>query len=117
MDEASNPGASIEQHFGTLVDPRQAMNQEHLFLEILVVAICAIIAGADDWEAVADFGRANLEWFSRFLSLPHGIPSHDTFWRVFRLLDPLQFETCFLAWVQDLMRLTDGEVVAIDGKK
>jgi predicted transposase YbfD/YdcC len=117
MDEASNPGASIEQHFGTLVDPRQAMNQEHLFLEILVVAICAIIAGADDWEAVADFGRAKLEWFSRFLSLPHGIPSHDTFWRVFRLLDPEQFQECFLAWIQTVSCVTQGQVIAIDGKK
>lgn len=117
MDEASNFGASIEQHFGTLVDPRQAMNQDHLFLDILVVAICAIIAGADDWEAVADFGRAKLEWFSRFLSLPHGIPSHDTFWRVFRFLDPEQFQECFLAWVQTVSCVTQGQVIAIDGKK
>jgi hypothetical protein len=74
------------------------MNQDHLFLELLVVAICAIIAGADDWEAVADFGRAKIEWFKGFLSLPHGIASHDTFWRVFRLLDPEQFQQCFLGW-------------------
>jgi predicted transposase YbfD/YdcC len=117
MDEASNPVASIERHFSTLVDPRQAINQDHLFLELLVIAICAIIAGADDWEAVADFGRAKIEWFKGFLSLPHGIPSHDTFWRVFRLLDPEQFQQCFLAWIQAVSWVTQGEVIAIDGKK
>jgi predicted transposase YbfD/YdcC len=117
MVEASNPGASIQRQFATLVDPRQAMNQEHLFIDILVIAICAIIAGADDWEAVADFGRAKVEWFKRFLSLPHGIPSHDTFWRVFRLLDPEQFQQCFLAWIQAVSGVTQGEVIAIDGKK
>lgn len=117
MDEVSKPMAGIEQHFGRLVDPRQAMNQEHLFLEILVIAICAIIAGADDWEAVADFGQAKIEWFQKFLSLPHGIPSHDTFWRVFRLLDPEQFQDCFLTWIQTVSCVTQGQVIAIDGKK
>lgn len=117
MAEGSKVGASIEQHFGRLVDPRQAMNQEHLFLDILVIAICAIIAGADDWEAVADFGRAKHEWFKRFLSLPQGIPSHDTFWRIFRLLDPEPFQECFLTWVQAVSCVTQGQVIAIDGKK
>lgn len=108
---------SIEQHFGGLVDPRQAMNQEHRFLDILVIAICAIIAGADDWEAVAEFGRVKAAWFQGFLALPHGIPAHDTFWRVFRLLEPTRFQECFLKWVQSVSGVTPGEVVAIDGKQ
>ena len=117
MVEITNAGASIERHFGTLDDPRQAMNQDHLFLDILVIAICAIIAGADDWEAVADFGRAKAAWFKQFLTLANGIPSHDTFWRVFRQLDPAQFQACFLGWIQAVNCVTQQEVVAIDGKK
>jgi len=107
----------IVEHFSDLDDPRIDRTKEHLLIDIVTIAICAVICGADDWVEVAAVGRGKQEWFQQFLALPHGIPSHDTFWRVFRALDPLQFETCFLAWVQDLMRLTDGEVVAIDGKK
>ena len=91
MLEITNPGGSIERHFGARVDPRQAMNQEHGFLDMLVIAICAITAGADDWEAVAEFGRVKALWFQEFLALPQGMPGHDTFWRIFRLLDPAQF--------------------------
>lgn len=117
MREESNPSASIASHFASLADPRQAMNQEHRLLDILVIAICAIIAGADDWVAVADFGQAKAEWFQRFLALPHGIPAHDTFWRVFRFMDPEQFQVCFLNWIQAVSCITQGQVVAIDGKK
>jgi predicted transposase YbfD/YdcC len=117
MLEASNPSASIASHFATLSDPRQAMNQEHLLLDIVVIAICAVIAGADDWVAVADFGQAKAAWFQRFLALPHGIPAHDTFWRVFRFLDPEQFQSCFLHWIQAVSCVTQGQVIAIDGKK
>ena len=117
MDKTTNVGASIERHFGTLVDPRQAMNQAHRLLDIVVIAICAIISGADDWEAVADFGRAKAEWFRQFLALPHGIPAHDTFWRVFRALEPEPFQRCFLEWIQAVSCVTQGQVIAIDGKK
>jgi predicted transposase YbfD/YdcC len=117
MDETTNVSASIEAYFGQLVDPRQMMTQEHRLLDILVIALCAIISGADDWEAVADFGRAKVEWFSRFLALPHGIPAHDTFWRVFRALEPEPFQRCFLEWIQAVSGVTQGQVIAIDGKK
>lgn len=112
----SNSG-SIQSHFAGLSDPRQAMNQEHLLCDIVVIAVCAVICGADDWVAVADFGKAKAAWFPSFLALPHGIPAHDTFWRVFRLLDAEQFQECFLRWIQAVAQITNGQIVAIDGKK
>jgi hypothetical protein len=107
---------SIEYHFGGLSDPRVERTKEHQLLDILVIAISAIICGANDWEAVAEYGRAQHEWFKGILKLRNGIPSHDTFWRVFGALDGEQFQNCFLAWMQSVSRLTDAEVIAIDGK-
>ncbi len=107
---------TIETYFSTLEDPRQAMNQDHKFMEILVIAICAVICGADDWVAVESFGKAKADWLHTFLELPGGIPSHDTFWRVFRMLDPEQFQACFLEWMRAVSSVSAGEVVAIDGK-
>lgn len=109
-------GIRIVEHFRVLEDPRIDRTKDHLLIDIVTIAICAVICGADDWVEVAAVGRGKQEWFQQFLKLPNGIPSHDTFWRVFRALDPLQFETGFLAWVREVMRLTDGEIVAIDGK-
>ncbi len=106
----------LVEHFSALVDPRMERTKEHLLIDIVTIAICAVICGADDWVEVAAVGRGKEGWFRQFLALPNGIPSHDTFWRVFRALDPLQFEQCFLAWVRELMHLTHGEIVAIDGK-
>jgi predicted transposase YbfD/YdcC len=85
-------------------------------LDILVIAICAIICGADDWVAIQEFGEAKLDWFQGFLDLPNGIPSHDTFGRVFARLDPEQFHTCFMNWIMAASELTNGQVIAIDGK-
>ncbi len=107
---------TIETYFSTLEDPRQAMNQRHQFVDMLVITICAVICGADDWVAVESFGQAKAEWFARFLELPHGIPAHDTFWRLFRVLDPEQFQACFLEWMRAVSEVSEGEVVAIDGK-
>ena len=88
-----------------------------MLIDILVIAICAVICGADDWVAVAAFGRAKQGWFKTFLRLPNGIPSHDTFGRVFARLDPQQFQQAFMAWIQAVSDLTQGRIVAIDGKK
>jgi predicted transposase YbfD/YdcC len=85
-------------------------------LDIVVIAICAIICGADDWVAVEMFGNAKQEWLSKFLELPNGIPSHDTFGRVFGALDPEQFQSCFLNWISAVSEITQGQVVALDGK-
>ena len=97
---ATRGGANIGTYFGDLKDPRIERSKEHQLLDILVIAICAVICGANDWEAVAEYGRSKEEWFRTFLALPNGIPSHDTFWRVFRALDPEQFERCFMNWIQ-----------------
>ena len=107
---------AFDYHFRELEDPRSTVNRRHQMLDMLVITICAVLCGADDWEAVAEFGRAKKEWFARFLPLPSGIPSHDTFWRLFRRLDGAQFEAYFLRWVAEVAELNEGEVVAIDGK-
>ncbi len=85
-------------------------------LDIVAIAVCAIICGADTWVEVAAFGTAKRDWLGTFLALPNGIPSHDTFGRVFAALDPAQFEAGFRSWVATVARLSAGEVVAIDGK-
>jgi predicted transposase YbfD/YdcC len=107
---------AIENHFGDLNDPRIDRTKLHMLLDILVIAICAVIAGADNWEDVEEFGKARLEWFRTFLELPNGIPSHDTFTRVFARLDPEQFQACFLRWTKSVSEVIGGQVIAIDGK-
>ena len=108
---------AFDNHFRELEDPRATVNRRHQMLDMLVITICAVLCGADDWEAVAEFGRAEKEWFARFLPLPSGIPSHDTFWRLLRRLDGAQFEAYFLRWVAEVAELNEGEVVAIDWKR
>jgi len=102
--------------FQELEDPRIERHKHHSLDDILFIAICAFICGADKWTEVVDFGLAKEKWFKKFLSLPHGIPSHDTFGRVFSLICPSEFRACFLAWVKSISKITEGEIVAIDGK-
>jgi predicted transposase YbfD/YdcC len=108
--------ASIVEHFAAVDDPRVEGKREHLLIDILVIAICAVVCGANDWVAVETFGKAKAEWFRTFLLLPHGIPSHDTFGRVFALLKPEQLQASFGGWIQAVAEVTVGQVVAIDGK-
>jgi predicted transposase YbfD/YdcC len=109
--------SSIEQHFQELPDPRrETLNRRHKFIDVLVIAICGVICGANNWVAVATFGQAKQEWLQTFLELPNGIPSHDTFTDIFAKLSPERFQQCFIAWVSSLADLFPGEVVAIDGK-
>lgn len=110
------PTATLEEHFARLTDPRVERTREHKLLDIVLIAICAVICGADGWVEVEEFGKAKQAWLETFLELPNGIPSHDTFGRVFARLNPDEFEQCFLEWVQAISRLTQGEVVAVDGK-
>ena len=107
---------SIAAQFGTLQDPRAERGKRHELLDILVIAMCAVICGADNWVEVELYGKAKAEWFKQFLALPHGIPSHDTFGEVFARLDPEQFQESFVRWVRGISELTAGQVIAIDGK-
>ena len=109
-------GASIIGWFATLKDPRIDRTKRHKLLDIIAVAICATICGADSWVHIEMFGRSKEEWFKSFLELPNGIPSHDTFGDVFARLDPEQSQSCFMGWTQQVAQLAQGEVVAIDGK-
>jgi predicted transposase YbfD/YdcC len=107
---------SIADHVRRLPDPRVRRTRRHALVDILVITLCAAICGADDWVAIARFGRAKRKWFREFLTLRQGIPSHDTFGRVCAALDPEAFKTAFLAWVQTLAELLPGDVIAMDGK-
>lgn len=111
------PITSIEVHFSELPDPRTDTSRiRHKLLDMVVIAICAVICGADSWVAVESFGHAKSKWLSGLLKLANGIPSHDTFSRVFGLLDSVQFEHCFITWIKQVIQVTDGQVVAVDGK-
>jgi predicted transposase YbfD/YdcC len=104
--------------FARLEDPRRAWRVEHKLVDILVIAVCAVVAEAESFEDIALYGRCKREWLGRFLDLPNGIPSHDTFRRVLMLVDPDRFERCFLGWVRAVFR-REGAVprqIAIDGK-
>ena len=94
---------SILDHFAELDDPRREQGRIHRLDEIIFIATCAVLCGADNWVQIADYGRSKIDWLRTFLTLPGGIPSHDTFRRVFCLLDPLQFQRCFYSWIAALM--------------
>jgi len=102
--------------FKELEDPRMDRTKDHSLPDILGIAICAVICGADGWTQIEMFGQSKKKWFGTFLDLPNGIPSHDTFRRVFNMLDPEAFEKCFMAWVDNLAQASQGRLIAVDGK-
>lgn len=112
----TQPAIDLLYHFGNLTDPRVERTKEHKLIDIVVIAVCAIIAGADGWVAVETFGRAKENWLRTFLELPSGIPSHDTFGRVFGQLDPAEFQDAFFNWVQAVCETLKGQIIALDGK-
>ena len=107
---------NLAQYFNTIEDPRCGGKVEHRLRNILVIAVCAVTACAESWDDIALYGRSKLAWLKTFLELPNGIPSHDTFRRVFMLIDPDAFEAGFTAWVGSFTAGFEREVVAIDGK-
>jgi len=108
-------GLSIFEHFSGVTDPRMVNKTSHKLLDIIVITICAVISGADDWMEVEEFGRAKKKWLKKFLELPNGIPSHDTFGRVFAMISTEELEKAFLSWVAAIAEKVSG-VMAIDGK-
>src|ERR671932_1150974 len=107
---------SLVRHLSAVGDPRCQGKIDHRLIDILVIAVCAVIACAESWDDIALYGRSKLAWLRTFLELPNGIPSHDTFRRVFMLIDPDAFEAGFTAWAGSLIAGFDREVVAVDGK-
>ncbi len=110
-----SPASPFRKHLDCIKDPRRH-NTRHLLHDILMIAICAIISGADSWIQVAEYGQSKLDWFKEFLKLPNGIPSHDTFGRLFAKIDPKGFHDFFNRWARELSESLQGKTVAIDGK-
>lgn len=106
---------TLAESFGKIKDPRVERTKQHKLIDILIIAICAVICGAEGWGEIEQFGREKREWLTTLLELPNGIPSHDTFNRVFAHINPEEFERCFLEWVRALTETIKG-VIAIDGK-
>ncbi len=107
---------SLRFHLCSIIDPRVERTQEHSLLDILMISVCAILCGAEGFADFERFGNAKREWLSSFLELPNGIPSHDTFGRVFAAINPRQFSQCFTTWTKELRKSFKAEIVAIDGK-
>jgi predicted transposase YbfD/YdcC len=107
---------TIARHFAGLPDPRVDRTKKHSLGDILVIALCAVVSGADSWEEVEAFGEAKADWLKRFLALPNGIPSHDTFYRVFTRLDPQAFGKCVADWMAGVCEAAGLKHIAVDGK-
>jgi predicted transposase YbfD/YdcC len=115
-EKTMNQQNSLMECFSDLPDPRMVKKCRHLLMDIVMIGMCATIANADGWEDIAEFGRGKIGWLKQWLALPNGIPSADTFRRVFEQLDSAAFQTRFHQWVQAVFSVTDGQVIAIDGK-
>jgi predicted transposase YbfD/YdcC len=116
MDVTQHTSPSFVDNFAQLNDPRVNRRRRHKLLDILFIALCATLGGADDFLAMEAWGRSRIDWLKQYLELPNGIPSHDTFNRVFQALDPRQFLECFRRWVQPLCESLGLKLIAIDGK-
>lgn len=106
---------TIDSFFEKIEDHRHH-NKLHKLIDVIVIAICGVVAGADTYEQIENFGKKRKRWLSKFLQLPYGIPSHDTFGRIFERMNPNEFQSCFMSWIQSVTEQTRGQVIAIDGK-
>lgn len=111
-----HPTLSLVEHFKDLPDPRLDRTKDHALIDVLVIGVCTLLCGGEGFNDMEDFGKAKEEWFRTFLTLTNGVPSHDTFNRVFAALDPKKFLECFLRWTQSLRQTIHQEIVALDGK-
>jgi hypothetical protein len=116
MDDGTEVVEGIRKCFASVPDPRVVGRCSHLLIDILTITILAVICGADDWTDIEVFGRVRKSWLQEFLELPNGIPSHDTFRRVFELLERNRFAMALLQWTQALQEATGSDLIAIDGK-
>ncbi len=114
MGEGS--ASSIRECFGDIEDPRVEGRCDYPLIEIITIAICGVIAGADSWTDIETFGKSKASWLKQFLKLEHGIPSHDTFGDVFRMINADAFRQSFRRWIDRVFTVTTGQVVTIDGK-
>jgi len=112
----THPSPSLIEHFKDLNDPRVDRTKEHELIDILIIGLCCLLCGGESFNDMEDFGYAKQEWFKTFLKLRNGIPSHDTFNRLFSALDPKKFLECFLRWTQSVRQAVPQEIVALDGK-
>lgn len=110
------PLEAIEEHFSKVNDPRVERTKDHKLIDIVTIAICAVICGAEGWTDIEQFGNSKLVWLKTFLELPHGVPSHDTFGRVFSMIDAQQFQLAFWEWVCAVNDIIQGQIINIDGK-
>ena len=106
----------IQKSFNDVENPRSSKNAQHLLIEIIIITICAVICGAEGWESIETFAKARETWLRQFLTLPYGLPQHDTYRRVFARIDPKQLQKSFRQFVQSVFKITDKQVIAIDGK-
>ena len=111
------PLAAIEEHFSKVSDPRIDRSKEHKLIDMIAIAICAVICGAEGWVDIELFGKSKLPWLKSFLELPNGIPSHDTFGRVFSMIDAQQFQLAFYEWVWAVNDIIQGQIITLDGKQ
>ena len=116
MRNVKHPQISLFEHFQNLQDPRVNRTKRHDLLDVMIISVCTLLCGGETYNDMEDFGKAKEDWFKTFLKLPNGIPSHDTFNRVFAALDPNKFLDCFLEWTQAMREVVGKEIVALDGK-
>lgn len=107
---------SLIDHFLIVTDPRINRTKKHNLIDIIVIAVCGVICSCETWVDIEEYGYSKEEWFKKFLELPGGIPSHDTFGRVFSLIDPIEFQKAFYEWTKSVIKITEGEVISMDGK-
>ncbi len=104
------------EHFSKLEDPRIDRNKKHELIDVIVLCVCAVLSGAEGWCDIEEFGRAKLDWLRRYVPLANGVPVDDTIARIISALSVSGFQACFLSWMEDVVKLSDGEIIALDGK-